>query len=269
MDIENYLRSILTKYSVSSDLRKLLAIGSAQTAVSQLITNWAGGQLHEIKPSGSVAKGTAISTSADLDLFISLKSDTTGTWQELHDLLVARLKLLGHQPRRQNVSIRINHNGTDVDLVLGKKFASTSGSVGGLFGGHDHSIRTKKNGSWTKTNIEAQIKTIKDSRRIDEIKLVKIWRDIHGLDFPSIYLELSVINALKGQGLIPITGSHLLSQRFMTVIRYLANDFGTAIIEDPGNKSNRISDDLSSQEKNLIMNKAKNIIGKPWNQTLW
>src|SRR5258708_2678728 len=83
MDVENYLRGILTKHSVSSDFNKLLAIGSAQTAVSQVVTNWAGRQLHEIKLSGSVAKGTAVSSSADLDLFISLKSDTTGTWQEL------------------------------------------------------------------------------------------------------------------------------------------------------------------------------------------
>ena len=264
--MENYLRSIIIKHSVSSDFAKLLSISSAQTAVSKIITDWAGGQLYEIKPSGSVAKGTAISSSADLDLFISLKSDTVETWQELHDKLQAHLKSLGYQTRLQNVSIAIVHSGIKVDLVLGKKFSSPSGSVGGFLGSHDHTIRTRKNSSWTKTNIEAQIKAVRDSGKIDEIKLIKIWRNINGLDFPSIYLELSVLNALKNQALF---GTPLLSQRFMTVINYLANDFGTAIIEDPGNKSNRISDDLSSQEKNLIIAKAKSVIGKPWVQTVW
>ena len=229
-----------------------MTIEGTRRVASDIITSWAGGQLHEIKPSGSMAKGTAVTSSADLDLFISLKSDTIGTWQEIHDLLAARLKSLGYQPRLQNVSLRINHNGINVDLVVGKKFAYPNGSITALLGAHDHSIRTRNNGSWTKTNIESQIHAVKNSRRIDEIKLVKIWRDINNIDFPSIYLELSVINALKEQNPLPFLGSNLLSQRFMKVIRYLASDFENAIIEDPGNKSNIISDDLSAQ-------------GPPWN----
>ncbi len=269
MDVENYLRSILKKYSISADLNRLIAIGNAEKSVRVVITEWAHTFLHEIKRSGSIEKGTAISTSADLDLFISLKSETPGSLPELYEGLAKWLESKNYKIRRQNSSIRINHAGINVDLIPARKFASQSGSLPGLLGqSQDHSIRIRKSNSWAKTNIEAQIRKVKDSRRHDDIKLAKIWRDISGIDFPSIYLELSVIKALNGDALGLLLPPPI-SKRFVTFMNYLVNDFETATIEDPGNKSNKISDDLSTVEKKVIINAAKNVLTKNWTQVLW
>ena len=49
------------------------------TEVKNIIREWAGIQLSGITLSGSISKGTALHGTADCDLFISLKSDTTQT----------------------------------------------------------------------------------------------------------------------------------------------------------------------------------------------
>ncbi len=263
MDVEIYLRSIISKYSVSADMNKLIAISRAQSTISVVIKSWAGNMLQEIKPSGSIAKGTAISTSADLDLFISLKSETTETLSEIYNSLAKYLEDRGYKVRLQNVSIRVMVNNVSVDLVPGKMFLNNS--IPGIFGqGGDHSIYKRKADSWTKTNVDIQTKTVRDSGKTEVIKLSKIWRDISSLDFPSIYLELSVINSLHGS-LFPTT----LSKRFVIFLNYLADKFEHLTIEDPGNKSNKISDDLSVTEKRTIAEAAKKALLKNWDQVLW
>jgi hypothetical protein len=64
--------------------------------------------------------------------------------------------------------------------------------------GNDHSLYKRKQNSWTKTNIDTHISIVKNSGRIIEIAATKIWCAEHNIDFPSIFLELVVINALKG-----------------------------------------------------------------------
>ncbi len=71
-----------------------------------------------------------------------------------------------------------------------------------------------------------------------------------GLDFPSFYLELAVIEALSQSGEIG------LAERVWRVLGYLASDFGRARFVDPANSNNIISDDLATAEKTRIMEAA-------------
>ena len=61
-----------------------------------------------------------------------------------------------------------------------------------------HSLWRRKAQTWTQTNIGLHVSTVRNSGRVNEIRLMKIWRQCHGLDFPSFYLELAVIRALAG-----------------------------------------------------------------------
>ena len=88
------------------------------------------------------------------------------------------------------MSLGINLAGNQVDLVPGKRQSQY---------GTDHSLFRKKANTWTKTNIQTHIKLVRDSRRTEEIRVVKLWRDQWGLDFPSIYLELTTLEALRGK----------------------------------------------------------------------
>ena len=91
---------------------------------------------------------------------------------------------------------------------------------------------------------------------------MKLWRNQKGLDFPSFYLELVVIEALKGSGFVGINGD--LPRNVIRVLEYLQSDFSNARIVDPANTNNIISDDLNSSEKALIMQAAKKSSGGKW-----
>jgi hypothetical protein len=62
--------------------------------------------------------------------------------------------------------------------------------------GVPNSLYRSKPNTWTQTNISTYISHVVNSGRTDEIRILKIWRQLHGLTFPSFFLELAVINAL-------------------------------------------------------------------------
>jgi hypothetical protein len=201
------------------------------------------------------AKGTAIKGVSDIDLFISLKSDTRETLREIYNSLDIYVRSKGIDTKRQNVSLGITQNGLAVDLVPGKKQSGYQ---------NYHSIYVSKKDTWTQTNVKSQIDLISNSVRKDEIILTKIWRKNYGLDFPSIYLELIVIEALKYKSI------ESLSDNFWTVLKYLTENFTEKVITDPSNSNNIVSDTLYKYEKETIVIKAKESISKKyWSNIVW
>ena len=83
MAADQYLYGILAKETVdtsaSSPLRQV-----AVTLMPRLRV-WAGDLLVGVHPSGSFAKGTANASGTDIDLFLSLRSDTTATLKDIYD----------------------------------------------------------------------------------------------------------------------------------------------------------------------------------------
>jgi hypothetical protein len=251
MTPNEYLRNIITAKKASpinlDDWRL--------THIKSVLTEWAGTQLSSLKQSGSIAKGTAVHGIADFDIFISLKSDTTQTLKEVYNQLETFVTSKGYTTRRQNVSIGIVSNGLDIDLVPGK-----------IQSGYQnyHNIYSRKNDTWMQTNVDLHINKVVNSSRQDEIILSKIWRKVHNLDFPSIYLELTVLEAVKNRAY----GE--LGNNFRAVLKYLRDNFVDEIIIDPANTNNTISDLLSKSSKELIAAKAKSSLNEPyWEQIIW
>lgn len=210
---------------------------SVQGTVQPIISAWAGRQLEGVSPSGSFAKGTANRSGTDIDLFISLRQDTTNTLKEIYNSLFDTLKGVGYNPRRQNVSINIRVNGYDVDLVPARRQALI---------GEDHSLYRRRADTWTKTNVATHIAHVVNSRRANEIRVIKLWRNQKGLDFPSFYLELTVIAALSGQFFGALSGN------VWKVFEYLRDTFPSARVVDPANTNNIISEDLNATERAVI-----------------
>ena len=77
MSADSYLQTILAREAV--DTSPTSPVRSAQATLQPVLNEWAGNQLRNVHPSGSFAKGTANRSGTDIDLFISLKSDTTNT----------------------------------------------------------------------------------------------------------------------------------------------------------------------------------------------
>ncbi len=237
---DNYINSVVLSHSpnVTYDV---IQIGNE---LNIHILSWANGHEYELKLSGSLAKGTGITGTTDIDYFISLNPSvsTCNTLQQVYTTLKNRFNGAGYSVREQNVSIGINHSGYKIDLVAGVEQSLNSA---------DHSIWKRKPGTWTKTNIDEHISYVANSGRISDIKALKIWRKLWSLDFPSFYLELSVIEALSGKSY-----SRSPSQNFIDIMTYLANDFEDKVILDPSNLGNEVSEELTQVEKAKIKNEA-------------
>src|SRR3954465_3688898 len=118
MTADQYVGSVLLKYAVprgSSSPAEVLG-----ATVAGPIRSWAGAQLNALEYSGSYAKQTGVRGISDVDIFVSLKADTSNTLSELYNSLFTLAQRQGWNPRWQNVSIGITLNGTKGDLVPGK-----------------------------------------------------------------------------------------------------------------------------------------------------
>lgn len=253
-DSDNYVRQVVARHTP-------VITYVVQEKINDLrshIYAWANGHDHVLKLSGSHAKGTAITDTTDIDLFISLDPSvsTCNTLENVYNTLRNRFSGAGYTPREQNVSIGIDHTGLKMDIVAGVQQGVLTS---------DHSIWKRKAQTWTKTNIDKHIKDVKESGRVADIKAIKIWRKLKDLDFPSFYLELSVIEALKGQPRLASSPS----DNFVTVMNYLVNDFTDKTIMDPANQSNEVSEELTDAEKNNIRQAAAVTLQGSWSQAIW
>ena len=249
MSADQYLQGILIREAVNASAGS--PVLGVQTTLMPILQGWAGVMLRNVHPSGSFSKGTGNRSGTDIDLFVSLSNNVTETLQEIHNKLLDTLQSKGYSPRRQDVSINIRVNGYSVDVVPGKH-------QGGV--GEDHSLYRRRANTWTKTNVTTHINTVRSGGRTSEIRIVKLWRHQKGLDFPSFYLELAVMEALSGA-----RGS--LSQNVWRAFEYLRDTFPTARFVDPANTANIISDDLSATDRAKIKNAAAQALAAAnWNQ---
>lgn len=224
--------------------------------LTSLIKRWAGNYLREIKLSGSSAKNLVVSGEADTDLFISLKSDTQEDLKTIYTSLANILQQNYYPVTKRMVAIQTSSSGLKIDLVPGKVQSGFQ---------NWHSLYNSDTGNWLQTNIDAHINTILNSGRQDEIRAMKIWCQNHSLKFPSIYLELIVLEALynrnKGQ----------LSSNVWTTLEYLRDSFQNKRIVDPSNTNNVLSDyALNKNQKELIARKAGECLKHQyWEQVVW
>jgi hypothetical protein len=247
---DNFLNSIITKYQINE-----AGVKARVESVYLTIQRWAGSYLNEAIYSGSIAKGTAISLGTDADVFISLSSTTPNTLSEIYNSLYTALTQDGYQARKQNVSIGVNSAGYKIDFVPGKRQSQY---------GYDHSLYKNKTNAWTKTNVKTHVSHVANSNRAREIKIIKVWRQLNNLDFPSFYLELAAIDFLSGKSTTNLSGN------CWDLFGFLANDFINRRYIDPANTNNVISDDLSDSEKLTIQRLAKVARSKTnWSEIVW
>ncbi len=237
MSGDTYLRSILKKYDVN-----VSGAEAAGNAIYPVLQTWGNSYFVKAEFSGSLAKGTGVNLGTDADIFISVSSTTPGTLADLYETLFNAVSQAGYTARKQNVSIGTTVNGYKIDLVPGRRQSQH---------GNDHSLYKSKSNSWTQTNITTHINHVKRSNRIDEIRLAKIWRELHNLDFPSFYLEMAVIDSLK------YATAGKLAANFLTVLEFFRDSLSSTRYVDPANSSNIISDDLNAAQKSAVSSQAR------------
>jgi predicted nucleotidyltransferase len=208
--------------------------------LGQQLQVWSPRFLRVIR-SGSVAKGTAVRGGSDLDLLLSFSSTEEGSLRSLYDDVGRWLESHNFEVRRQRVSLGIEWSGHKVDIVPGRR----EGQHGNVH--HLHNFRTK---TWTKTDLNKHASQVRDSGRLDEIRLLKIWRNNLGLDWPSLYLELFVIDALYG------ARHGWVHTNLLRTWQDLASGGLARRICDPSNPSNVLSTLIDDATKRVIAEEA-------------
>ena len=242
-----YLRVILAREQVDTGVCS--PVRAVATTLFPLLSYWGNGYLLDIEPSGSFAKGTANRSNTDIDLFLTLSSSTPDTLAQIRRSLGNCLINHGYQYRDQNVSLGIKVADNKVDLVPGKRRSPY---------GADHSLCRKQGETWTKTNVQTHVSLVRGSGRTEEIRVIKLWRDQWCLDFPSIYLELLALKALRGK---PIG---TLAHNVADLLHFFAEELMSTRIIDPSNTNNVISDELSISGKQAIVAAAKRAFNGSW-----
>jgi hypothetical protein len=189
-----------------------------------------------------------------MDLFVAMSSNTPGALRDIYESLYT-LAAQRWPTRRQNVSIGIQVGGYHFDLVPGR-----------LQPGYQNwfSLWRSKAQTWTQTNVALQIQTVANSGRTDEIRILKLWRTLAGLDFPSFILELAVLQALHGRRL----GD--LANNVSAALDWLRDNMRIAQIVDPANTNNVVTDDLSASDRWVIASAAGAARAQPhFSNFLW
>lgn len=256
----SYLFQILQKYQA----RDISQYSTSISLLKSILYNWAGSCYLDVLDSGSRAKGTAISIASDVDYLVSLSSscnENNGGLAGIYESLYSELSNKYNGIRKQNVSIRVNLNGLLVDVTPARKQPGNT---------NDHWLYVSKLSTRKQTNIQKHINDVYGSGRTNEIKILKIWRELNKLEFSSIYLEYLTINVMlrnypTGQDK---TGSNVWHV-FGELAKYTDNPLDATLI-DPANSGNVLSDLLSQSEKNQIKNAAREALKqRNWSQIVW
>lgn len=234
-----YLRNILAREGVDTGPNS--PVRGVQAILRPSLLRWGGNYLVSMDPSGSFAKGTAIRGGTDIDIFASVSQEAAANLETIYTTLFNRLLQDGFSPRQQNVSIGIQVNGYSVDVVPARR----QNHVGEV-----HSLWRRKAQSWAQTNVSTHINTVRNSGRTEEIKILKVWRKQKDISFPSLLLELVTIEACRGRQFGAVAAN------VWATLHYIRDNIKTVTFIDPANTNNRISDDLTIIEKQLLAETA-------------
>lgn len=249
---EQYAASIVEKYHIDPDANS--PSHRAVDEVIPLLKQWGKQYLLGITLSGAYAKNTAIKLCSYADVLIALSPIPGMDMKKVFWNLFEFLTDHDLRPRTHNVSIQLQSKGLWVDLIPACRDKGSSSLA--LF--------NKKSGASVHTDLAQHIHLVSNSGRQQEISAVKIWRERCSLDFPSLYLELTVLHALEGQRFGQV------AENVRTVLKHLSGRFEQMAVRDPANADNVVSNDLDAAGKQAIAKAARDALyDENWKKILW
>jgi hypothetical protein len=247
---EQYAASIVDKYRVQVDTGS--PAHCAADKILPLLKQWGKQYLLGLTLSGAYAKNTAVTLASHVDVLISL-SPVPG--MEMKNIFWNLFEYLTEQNLRactREVSIQVEQKDFRIDLIP-------------ACGEHGHNLLfNKKTGRSVPTDVAQHVHLVANSGRQQEICATKIWRERNRLYFPSFCLELAVLRALEREPF-----GHL-ADNLLAVMRFLSLRFEKAVVRDPANEENVVSNDLSPEERAAIAKAASQVLYEEnWKKMLW
>ena len=278
MNKGEYLESTVKTYKISKEEDLLNKYKGKNQQVKDDLKAEYGDKLYQPFNSGSYAKHTAINTRFDFDLVAPFKKNAFGSNGTLEDTYTKTYDFLYDKYssaatiRKQRVSIGVvfdtDSDGDQVciDVVPGRELNQDTHNDDKNLNLYVYKRygELEEGSDYIKTNIHAQIETIKETPNKDKvrkiIRLFKIWKTTK-YDYPvkSFFIELAVIKAFDKKS---ITGN--LWDSLKAVIEYLKDEVvkDSFTLIDPGNSNNDVAKTLNSNEKQWLSDDLKNILDR-------
>jgi hypothetical protein len=258
MDTETYLRDVLNSQNLSSDSEELKALQDHRADVEKLLKKDFSNSSPSIRYGGSVAKGTLVKESYDLDVICYFNNDDTAAGETLEDIYYNAKKALENDYliEEKPSALRLKSNETSekgkdfhIDVVPGR-YTDDSKSDTFLFQSSGEKKRLK-------TNLDVHIAHVKNSGVIEAIRLMKLWRVRFGLGptVKNFALELLTIELLKNKK------NASLSDQLKHVWTELRDNSQDVSIEDPANpEGNDLSPLLDDTVRTALSSVARSTL---------
>ncbi|WP_371804010.1 cyclic GMP-AMP synthase DncV-like nucleotidyltransferase [Candidatus Lokiarchaeum ossiferum] len=177
---------------------------------------------------GSYGKNTMIKDSYDIDILCYFPADDSHPLEEIYMIVRDHIRSIEPNAYQKNVAIRVEkREGYHIDIVPAKRSGSDE-SMAYLY-------KSQENRRLT-TSVEKQIQIVRDFRRRDLLKLIKLWKSRNNIDIPSFLVEIITIQVNEDEK-ISIEGG------LKKVFKFIASRIETCNIPDPANASNNIASD--------------------------
>ncbi len=252
MNPNECLKRILQLQTFDDGDREMVDLRQRRKDIEKLLRSQFSAASPRIRGAGSIAKGTMIRESYDLDIACYFARDDNAAGSTLEEIYNNAVEALSreYQVERKPSAIRVRDAkkaDLHVDVVAGR---FTDESEGDVF-----LHRTTGEKDRLKTNLQVHIDHIKDSGCVDAIRLMKLWKVRNGLtNAKTFVLELLVVKLLdekKGQS---------LSKQLESIWREFRDNPESLAVEDPANSNNILKPALD-----LCRNQLATVAGN----TLW
>jgi len=230
MDANDYLKELLASQTLQDDSEELKELQKHKRDVEEFLREKFSKSSPTIRYGGSVAKGTLIRESYDLDTIFYLPHGDTGAGTTLKDIFENVKDALAekYEIEAKTSAIRLLSKGKEtfrrdfhIDVVPGRY---TDDSKTDCF---LHQAGAEK--ERLKTNLQVHIDHVKGSGVVDALRILKLWKARKGLRVKQFAFELVGIKLLKDKK------SESLSFQVKHVLNAISAAEEAIFIEDPAN----------------------------------
>jgi hypothetical protein len=246
----DYLRDILARETVRPE-----AMGDAARIdgkIAALCHAWGSRDIVDVTPGGGFEKSMANRSGVSLDYVVWIHARADRRIPELYESMFSAFQRLGLAPVRRHVTLALNLGTMVVDLLPAKRLSMISDI---------HEIYSTRRGIALTTNLHQHVLDSHDAGWQEEVRVLKLWRDQNGLDFPSYYLELATQAALRRRP------AGALADNVWAALGFFERLLVPRAMLDPANAANVVSDELTAaQKRSIALAAAAARSGRPWSE---
>lgn len=254
METQEYLEKVLKLQTLDEKSGEIKALRSERDKVENILRNYFKDTPISIQYAGSYKKGTMIKESYDLDITCYFNSGDNSAGETLEEIFSNVQEALSSEyhvyPKKSALKLQSKEEKDradfHIDVVPGRFVDGDKGDV--------YLFQTEGDKDRLKTNLEKHVKHIAESKLVDTIRLVKIWKELNQLDAKTFILELLVIKVLD-----EMTDAKGLDICFESLLTGISENLDNIALEDPANPS---GNDLSELYNDSVKSNLKSLAEK-------